>query len=416
MSALTSLHHARALMDRGFAVIAIGHRKKRAWSKGWPDLRISRDQLPKRFKNKKNIGVLLGEPSGLLVDVDLDHPLALQLAPEYMPHTGMVWGRASKPRSHLIYRVTSPIPKSRRWCYDGAKVIVELRSNRSQTIAPGSVHPSGELIRWDEDGLATVITPEDLFAHIESLVAAVRDQGGLRRRSPNAREVGMPGTHRKKVEVHPHPTPEVPIDPADPEDPADPADPVTVAALVRQEVVKGPGEHDARTMNLARGLKFDCRIPNCQAAMPYFEKWWAASKPNCSNQFDEEGRWKFERAWETAQIPLSGGGIAERVFALAAAQPLPEVPACARYQNPLVRLLVAALAEMGRQARGEIFALSSHQAGAFLGVASTQAHRWLRALVRDGVIECTDRGSPGKGYGRAARYRWVGASQAGGGA
>ncbi len=51
-------------------------------------------------------GVLLGEPSLRLIDVDLDHPLTLELAASYLPPTNSIFGRTSKPRSHWLYYST----------------------------------------------------------------------------------------------------------------------------------------------------------------------------------------------------------------------------------------------------------------------------------------------------------------------
>lgn len=52
---------------------------------------------------------MLGTPSGGLVDVDLDSPEAVCLAPHVLPETGATFGRASKPRSHFLYIVPEAV-------------------------------------------------------------------------------------------------------------------------------------------------------------------------------------------------------------------------------------------------------------------------------------------------------------------
>src|SRR5262249_15692370 len=108
-----------------------------------------------------------------IVDIDLDHPLAVELADSFLPRTDMTWGRLSKPRSHRLFRLTSPAG-TRKWSSKATGTIVELRSTGCQTIPPGSLHPSGEAVRWDEDGEPTSIGPNDLIAACDGLAAAVR--------------------------------------------------------------------------------------------------------------------------------------------------------------------------------------------------------------------------------------------------
>ena len=50
-----------------------------------------------------NIGILTGEPSGWLIDIDLDCPEAVAAARLLLPPTGFVYGRPSNPDSHWLY-------------------------------------------------------------------------------------------------------------------------------------------------------------------------------------------------------------------------------------------------------------------------------------------------------------------------
>src|SRR5205085_2528608 len=82
---------------------------------------------------------------------DLDHPDAVLLADSFLPHTDGVFGRGGKPRSHWLYMITAPVKTAKFKSACGA-MIVELRSTGCQTVWPGSTHPSGEAVRWDQIG------------------------------------------------------------------------------------------------------------------------------------------------------------------------------------------------------------------------------------------------------------------------
>lgn len=125
---------------------------------GWPDMEWSAERID------GNVGVILGTVSGGLCDVDLDAYWALPLAPYFLPSTA-TFGRASKPRSHWLYYCAGL--RSQRFSFerDGKVELVELRSTNAsndrcghQSVFPGSVHKSGELIEWDSDGADTITT------------------------------------------------------------------------------------------------------------------------------------------------------------------------------------------------------------------------------------------------------------------
>jgi putative DNA primase/helicase len=117
-----------------------------------------------------NIGVVLGDPSDGMVDVDIDRMEALPLADFFLPQTGMVFGRKSKRRSHWIYKCREPGP-CKKWG-DDAGVIVELRGNGGQTMFPPSVHPSGEHVEFDKARVPTPISwPELENAVVELAIA-----------------------------------------------------------------------------------------------------------------------------------------------------------------------------------------------------------------------------------------------------
>jgi len=98
-----SLDASRDYLRRGYYPIPIPPRTKGPVLNGWQNLRLAEAELPSHFIGDCNIGLLLGEPSGWLIDVDLDCREAIELADKYLPHTDAVSGRPSSPRSHRWY-------------------------------------------------------------------------------------------------------------------------------------------------------------------------------------------------------------------------------------------------------------------------------------------------------------------------
>jgi hypothetical protein len=145
-----ALGGAQLALALGIAPIPVPIGSKRPVTPGWPHLRIAREDLSQRFAAQSNVGALNGEPSGDLIDVDLDTPEALALADAFLPPTALVFGRASKPRAHRLYRTTDSLPRTRRFSGLDGTMLVELLSTGTQTLWPPSTHPSGEVVEFDE--------------------------------------------------------------------------------------------------------------------------------------------------------------------------------------------------------------------------------------------------------------------------
>lgn len=111
------------------------------------------------FAPGDNVGIRLGEPSGGLVDIDLDSLEAVALAHHFLPPTA-TFGRASKLRSHWVYQCATP-PKTRKH----SSSHIELRSTGAQTVFPPSIHETGEPIAWSD---ATPITALDEAALVQA--------------------------------------------------------------------------------------------------------------------------------------------------------------------------------------------------------------------------------------------------------
>ena len=154
---------------RGLTPIPLPRHSKSPNITGWTDIRWpdpeydagEGEELVRRTfagqidQGSSNIGVILGEPSGNLVDVDLDHPAVQRLKSMLLPPTPAIHGREGSPSSHYWYRVTDDtLPPTRRLripAPDGGTVVsVEIRGTGAQTVIPPSIHPdTGEEYEWE---------------------------------------------------------------------------------------------------------------------------------------------------------------------------------------------------------------------------------------------------------------------------
>jgi putative DNA primase/helicase len=122
---------------------------------GTKAIRIPGWNLPEKhftlvdFQPNGNVGVRLGvpgtAPNSRLYDADLDDPKAALIADLFLPTTGAMWGRASKPRSHRVYICDDEMLSVK---YDGLggadDTLMELRGltkdgNATQSVVPPSV-------------------------------------------------------------------------------------------------------------------------------------------------------------------------------------------------------------------------------------------------------------------------------------
>jgi len=170
--AQTRTEIARSYIRRGWAPIPVPLRKKSPVTPSWQTQRITERDAAEHFDGVGNIGVILGEASGGLVDIDLDCSEAIELAPEHLPTTEAIFGRQGKPRSHWLYRVNGNAPTLQIRDPLTKEMLLELRGDGGhQTIFPGSVHESGELIGWAVQGEPLTIEYSFLCEAVKRIAA-----------------------------------------------------------------------------------------------------------------------------------------------------------------------------------------------------------------------------------------------------
>ena len=159
--------------QRRWYCVPLRPRSKSPSRRDWTNLRLAPDVFP----DSCNVGIILGEPSGWLVDVDLDCPEAIELADQYLPPTPAITGRPSSPKSHRWYIAANATTEKHQDTSDGS-MIVELRSTGGQTVVGPSIHPDGE--PYDVLDAEPAIVPAPMLAAcVKALADAVIVKRGV---------------------------------------------------------------------------------------------------------------------------------------------------------------------------------------------------------------------------------------------
>ena len=162
------------LRKNSFKPVPLHPRSKAAISPAYarPNYKPPDDDFWKEHNH--GVGIVTGPDSGGPVDIDCDCVEAIYFAARFLPKTGAVFGRKSKPRSHYLYKVDTPgfdkqaflDPKLK----DNATIVEARGDGGHQTVMPGSVHEtSGELVEWSE-----LAFPEVTIVPAAELSRAVR--------------------------------------------------------------------------------------------------------------------------------------------------------------------------------------------------------------------------------------------------
>jgi hypothetical protein len=210
---MSALDTAKSYIQRGWNPVPNAFKCKEPIGDGWEKRTIDNSNVGQFFNGQLNVGIVLGYSSGGLVDVDLDCPEAIAMAPFCLPPTGAIFGRPSARAAHWLYRVTllpedlkitegksvlkfrdSKLFQAR---IPGAKAtLVELRlggDKGAQTVFPGSTHESGEAISWEETGEPVLADAAELIKQVKLVAVGalfIRYWPGLGARHDAALAVG----------------------------------------------------------------------------------------------------------------------------------------------------------------------------------------------------------------------------------
>jgi putative DNA primase/helicase len=86
----------------GLRLVPLRPEDKTPKGEQWQSRTITRDEIESNLARRGGVGIQVGECSGWLCAVDLDHPAARKLAPHFLPTT-LTSGKASELPSHYVY-------------------------------------------------------------------------------------------------------------------------------------------------------------------------------------------------------------------------------------------------------------------------------------------------------------------------
>lgn len=180
---LPVLPFALSYHRRRWALVKIAYKQKSPLESGWNTKRWTEPQVNAEFSGQCNVGIILGECSDWLVDVDLDCVEAMLLAEEFLPPT-LTFGREGARRSHWLYRSVGAATETYKlFGHDGTpETILELRAQNAsgpshQTVFPGSTYKDGSPIEFDDGKNAgsevTAITAPALANAVRQLAVCI---------------------------------------------------------------------------------------------------------------------------------------------------------------------------------------------------------------------------------------------------
>lgn len=152
------LHHALNYFDRGLAVVPIRNGSKAPLVPNWQNHRLERAELEHLFGNGHNVtalGVITGQLSHNLIVLDFDGS-EWQPAFDHVLHAWPEFESApivetGSGKRHIWLTCPDLPPDFTNQKFGRAGAIIELRGNRSNNLAPPSLHPSGGRYAWLAD-------------------------------------------------------------------------------------------------------------------------------------------------------------------------------------------------------------------------------------------------------------------------
>jgi len=378
----TSSHHAieplaDALLyhERGISVIAAGANKK-PLGKWMPfqKRRPTRDELHEMFSRRgvTGVAVIAGDVSGGLAIRDFDDRAGYERWAEKNPTLAREVPTVKTPRGFHIYHESSLhcIKK----LHDG-----EFRG-AGYTIAPRSLHPSGERYQW------IIPLPAGRLPFVGSAVFFPRVESET---SETSETSDVPCSEFSDFS-----------DFSDVSDSCPSPD-----EIVRRTLPKVAGERNSRIFGLARGLKFNVGPADAPllSLMPIVRRWHELALPIIRTKSWDETWADFVHAFDRARHPL-GESVVDQAALRIDPDDLPDV--ANNFDGLPTRRLIGLCWQLSRNPAGRFF-ISSHDAARRLNIKQPAAWRLLQMLSRVGVLEILERGNERK----ATRYRWIGGAE-----
>lgn len=164
---------------------------------------------------------------------------------------------------------------------------------------------------------------------------------------------------------------------------------------------RGPDSAVWKLVRALKTLKPDMTETEKGAA---FKLWYGYASEKFQIDSFDSCELEFLGKWNEVRFKLGEDPVQEAFEAAKNAIP----PAIAnRFSDAAIRLLVTLCRELQRRQGNAPFFLSCHQAAKLFGHKThTVAYGWLNGLVAKGILQITQKGTPGPA-GRSTRYRYL---------
>ncbi|GAG79086.1 unnamed protein product, partial [marine sediment metagenome] len=171
----------------GWYPIPLKSRSKECRDSDWMQRVYDEDD----FSANDNVGLRLvrdDDPNRKikLIDIDCDSDEVVSTADKFLPSCNVIYGRSKKPNSHYLYQSLFKKTVAYQDLTPDAeqKTLIEIRVDH-QSMAPPSVHPSGDILVWTRIGAAQEIDPTILQRRVRlcatcAMVARYYNPKGLR--------------------------------------------------------------------------------------------------------------------------------------------------------------------------------------------------------------------------------------------
>jgi len=278
---------------------------------------------------------------------------------------------------------------------------VDVQADGAYVVAPTSNHVSGEIYVWERPPSEVELLPIpekwlDFLQNGQCPTGSSPKRGGNVPQGPH----GLTGAHRGAQGSH-----DISGSVSAEETSASLSKRIDEA--LERCLPTGPGQRHACTFRLARAWK---GIPELGKSLsevkPHFRRWHERALSSIRTVSFDDCWWDFVESWEAVKQP-EGTGIMTEIIERARAIDPP--PVAEQYDSAEVRLLITVCLEMQREAGEQPFFLSSRSVASFCEITSRQASRWLRGLVRDGVLELVTKGDAKSR--KASEYRYLGGGE-----
>ena len=368
------LAHALRYADRGWSVIAVKEKQAiRSW-KGYQEKPADPRALKRMFAREGVTGVAVigGAVSRSLAIRDFDSDDAYNAWAVTNPDEAL---QLPTVKTGCGFHVYGRLEKEEYADFgDG-----ELRGDRCHyTLCPPSLHPSGARYAF-----IVPLRAEELLPLPPSLLR----RWGAPRTSATATPVTTPGLDQPNTL---RPT----------------ATQLHVSGVVESAVAAtlptGPGQRNRRLFEFARILRGMMPDATLDDRRVWVRNWFDRALPFIATKDCDESWRDFEVAWANVKRPVG------KSFKLAAEGS--EIPPVAdrlgytRHERALTGLCWRLQCQFGD---GPFF-LGCVEAGDYLGIKKTQAHKLLRTLQQDGVIALVTKGS--KASRKSSEWKFLAAA------